>query len=111
MFKDFSLAAAGEIEMSGTLFSIEHYPSSSQVDGESTGAGEIRIHSGFDSQTQRNAIEEGMALNEGAGSSSCTYYSTEVVSYSNMEENEEAEGKNENVLLCLNQILLMSCNL
>ena len=98
--------------MSETL-SIEHYPSSSQVDvdGESTGAGEIRIHSGFDSQTQRNAIEEVMALNEGAGTSSCTYYSTEVVSYSSMEQNEEAEGKNENVLLCLNQIFLMSCNL
>ena len=71
IFKDFSLATAGEIEMSETL-SIEHYPSSSQVDGESTGAGEIRIHSGFDSQTQRNAIEEVMALNEGAGTSSCT---------------------------------------
>jgi len=63
---------------------------------------------GFDSQTQRNTIEEVMALNEGAGTSSCTY-STENVSYS-MEENEEAEGKNENVFLCLSQILCMSCN-
>ena len=102
VFKDFSLAAAGGIEMSGTL-PIEHYPSNSQVNGESTGAGATQSE-----QTQRNTIEEVMALNEGPGTSSCTY-STEVVSYS-MEENEDAEGKNENVFLCLNQIFLMSCN-